>query len=880
MAGVIDGIRLGASLERGVEEEEGKGAAEEGQGGGDSLGEGLGGTGSRRTFAFTVNLDEEVERRESKLDKCRERERKKREGRARQCGSHGVGPSSSTRRDQEEGGAGRGGESVCSCGGVSVSTTSGSGRGRGERRRSGPKLWLGRENPEGNVEYKLKLVKVSCNRLEHLVTQMKFRFSESSGDERGTCVYYLGVQDDGFCRGLVQRELKETLGTLISMCAILAGSGGAKPRPFGEGSFDFLDGLIERHAAGQDFSLDPFLGGELFTMKVTLLEGYEGKYASVHVRLIPKQHAYSYTELRVAMCGAHDAGKSTLMSVLTHGEHRKPLLCNGMGQARSRVFTHRHEVESGRTSSIAHEVLAYGKNGLCLNYQTDSVCWPLSPVEMSREAGKMLRLFDLSGHERYLKTTCYGLTCLVPDFVMLIVSAQEGVSEMTREHAALARVLGAPIFVVMTKIDLTPSSSLEGEEDAKSLESLHVYKEVKALLGENSCTELVQTIEQARELGKRLGKQPASSGECGGAAADAIVPVLGVSCVSGDGMTLLHAFLKKLRPRDWRRRNSNTKSPAPEFSDSLAGNHAQQSQPSEALQQQQQMQLLHFQVYKTFEVPAVGHVLFGTVLSGKIKVGYQLLLGPMEDGSFSPVRVKSIERSQVPVNKLAVGQTGTLALDFKHHEGEKRGFRWESSERARLDLHDLGGSGKAPGSGKPEESSSINIPCKASAEKAGSPPHSHSFSPSSGGSPPTKKGTVLLRGLTPSAARSFRAVMKLVKDSFCGESSDLSVIDDITFLSKVLKGSTVVVHCGSIRQAAAIASCRALSDLGESGVSAQVYQALEDIVSLKQEEIHFYSLPLLVDLKFLHWAEWMPKGSTVVLRNQQTGRLGGVGLVH
>ena len=177
----------------------------------------------------------------------------------------------------------------------------------------------------------------------------------------------------------------------------------------------------------------------------------------------------SYKELRVVMCGAHQAGKSTLMSVLTHGEDEKPLLCNGMGQARSRVFTHKHEVgriggkhgycrrsesdhqfktplslslslcawirslvvallrlqvESGRTSSIAHESLAYGRNGHCLNYQTSSACWPLTPLEMSREAGKMLRLFDLSGHERYLKTTCYGLTCLVPDFVMLIVSAQ------------------------------------------------------------------------------------------------------------------------------------------------------------------------------------------------------------------------------------------------------------------------------------------------------------------------------------------------------------------------------------------------------------------------------------------------------------------------
>ena len=67
------------------------------------------------------------------------------------------------------------------------------------------------------------------------------------------------------------------------------------------------------------------------------------------------------------MCGAHQAGKSTLMSVLTHGEDEKPLLCNGMGQARSRVFTHKHEV--GRIG---------GKHGYCRHSESDPTKTPLS----------------------------------------------------------------------------------------------------------------------------------------------------------------------------------------------------------------------------------------------------------------------------------------------------------------------------------------------------------------------------------------------------------------------------------------------------------------------------------------------------------------------
>lgn len=50
-----------------------------------------------------------------------------------------------------------------------------------------------------------------------------------------------------------------------------------------------------------------------------------------------------FTEIRVAVVGNVDAGKSTLLGVLTHGE-----LDNGRGLARQRLFRHKHEMESGR----------------------------------------------------------------------------------------------------------------------------------------------------------------------------------------------------------------------------------------------------------------------------------------------------------------------------------------------------------------------------------------------------------------------------------------------------------------------------------------------------------------------------------------------------
>jgi GTPase len=63
---------------------------------------------------------------------------------------------------------------------------------------------------------------------------------------------------------------------------------------------------------------------------------------------------------------------------------------------------------------------------------------------------------DLAGHERYLKTTLYGLTSGAPSCVILIVGANAGLIGMSKEHLAIALALGVPVVVVITKIDMTP----------------------------------------------------------------------------------------------------------------------------------------------------------------------------------------------------------------------------------------------------------------------------------------------------------------------------------------------------------------------------------------------------------------------------------------
>lgn len=67
-----------------------------------------------------------------------------------------------------------------------------------------------------------------------------------------------------------------------------------------------------------------------------------------------------------------------------------------------------------------------------------------------------MTFLDLCGHEKYLKTTMFGLVGLMPDYAMLIVGANMGVSRMTREHLGISLALGVPIFFVVTKVDIAP----------------------------------------------------------------------------------------------------------------------------------------------------------------------------------------------------------------------------------------------------------------------------------------------------------------------------------------------------------------------------------------------------------------------------------------
>ncbi len=106
------------------------------------------------------------------------------------------------------------------------------------------------------------------------------------------------------------------------------------------------------------------------------------------------------------MAGSVDAGKSTLVAVLTQGREGTAVLDSGHGSARVAVLRHKHEIESGRTSSLSQQLLGYDAQGRVLNYQGSSG----APLAFSFSF--LLALFHRVGGEQGLAGVREGVLLL------------------------------------------------------------------------------------------------------------------------------------------------------------------------------------------------------------------------------------------------------------------------------------------------------------------------------------------------------------------------------------------------------------------------------------------------------------------------------------
>lgn len=324
--------------------------------------------------------------------------------------------------------------------------------------------------------------------------------------------------------------------------------------------------------------------------------------------------ADDFIEIKVATAGQVDSGKSTLLGVLTHG-----VVDDGDGKARACLLRNPHEQESGKTSSVTHMILGFDSKGAAVNRPTHQgkLNWP----EICNEASKVVTFIDLAGHERYLKTTAFGFTGHRPDCAMVMVGANAGVQQITKEHIKLALGTHVPIMVVTTKIDMMAKASQVLER---------TRRHIRAILKSEGCRKIPFEVKSMADVIAAYE----------GFHTTALAPIFEVSNVTGEGIDLLKAFLNLLVP----------------------GRQRRDAEPA------------RFQVDDDFTVPGIGTVVSGTVVTGQIRAGDTLVLGPSPTGEFVPTQVRSIERHRLPVPFVRSQEMATLAIRKVDRRDVRRGM--------------------------------------------------------------------------------------------------------------------------------------------------------------------------------------------------------------
>lgn len=427
------------------------------------------------------------------------------------------------------------------------------------------------EVERGNIEYKLKLVNPSPARLERLVTQMKWRLQEGLGE----AIYQIGVEDNGFLFGLNEADMSQSLKTLEEMATRLGAS---------------TTILREREVES----------ARSVKMKKT---------AEVLIRKVPDDS--QFIDIKIAIIGNVESGKSTIVSVLTHGE-----LDNGAGRARLNLFRHPHEIQTGRTSSINNEIMGFDDYGQVQNF---SNC--RTSEEICEKSSKILTFIDLAGHQKYMKTTVFGLTGYAPDFNMLLINATNGIAGTTKEHLGFSMALDVPVFVVINKIDSCTPKALR-----------QTLQTIEYLLKSPGCSKIPIRVESEDDaiLAAQQFVDPN------------ICPVFTISCVEGSNINLLRKFLNVLPPI-----------------------------MNKKMEEMKMRMLTEFRVDEVYFKKKPGHILAGCLMYGTIEEHEKLLLGPFEMGDFVPVDVQTVQRYRVPCRVVRAGQSASLSIGNHENITEK-----------------------------------------------------------------------------------------------------------------------------------------------------------------------------------------------------------------
>jgi len=284
---------------------------------------------------------------------------------------------------------------------------------------------------------------------------------------------------------------------------------------------------------------------------------------------------------------------------------------DGQGGTRGFLDVQPHEVERGLSADLSYAVYGFTDDGAV---HMDNPHRKSDRARVVEEADRLVSFVDTVGHEPWLRTTIRGLVGQRLDYGLLVVAADDGPTKTTREHLGILLAMELPTIVAITKADAVDEDRLETVE-----------REVERLLRDVDRTPLSVDRYGVETAVEELG--------------DSVVPILRTSAVTMDGLDDLDSMFARLPKTTTHERED-------------------------------------FRMYidRTYSVTGVGAVASGTIDSGSVEPGDGLLLGPMPDGSFRDVEVRSIEMHHHRVDRATAGRIVGIALKGVEEAEIERGM--------------------------------------------------------------------------------------------------------------------------------------------------------------------------------------------------------------
>lgn len=421
------------------------------------------------------------------------------------------------------------------------------------------------EDDTGNTEYKRHLINVPDKKFNTLTAQLSYRLQEGSGE----CFYNIGIEDDGHPFGLTEEELDQSMDTVYRMAKEL----------------NAAVTILSRKQVYDD-----------------------GRYMTE--LLIRENNDVNFVDIKIAIAGSANHGKSSTLGVLVSGQ-----LDNGSGQARSHILTHKHERDTGRSSSLGFHIIGYDSKGNMIN-KNDRIK-NLSWKEIVKKSSKLISFIDLAGHEKYLRTTITGFSGSCPDYAMIVIGANMGITPMTREHIYLCLAFKIPFMVLLTKIDLCPYD--DNGKQPKLDSTLNIIKKMAKSTGIRRTSQIIHTDDDIITSIKTIS-------------AFTNIPIFKISNKTGKGLDKVKKYLNLLPTR-------------------VRKDYIKASEEPVMLN-----------IIEPFKVDGVGTVIHGFLSSGTINKNDKLMVGPDATGNFKNTTVKSIHLKRTLVESVNAGLHVCIAV--------------------------------------------------------------------------------------------------------------------------------------------------------------------------------------------------------------------------